>query len=121
MAGKDREERGVLTHGGDANERRADTGIQALAQAIAGNALADDVDGRRVDARLGSLQADFDEVKGVADDDGADAAHAAGDEAAGLVDEAGGGGGLDLFLLVGRGELVLEALDDGLGRGGAGA
>jgi len=55
--------------------------------------VARDVDGARVRAALGSLQPDLDEVKGVADDDGADAAEAAGDEGAQLR----GGGGFCFF------------------------
>lgn len=105
---------GKLTHGSDADEGRADTGVETSAQTIAGNALLDDVNGGRVDAALGGLQADLDEVKRVADDDGADTTDGAGAGVAQLVEEARGGLGLDLL---GVGQL----LDDGLCGGGGGA
>lgn len=58
------------THGSHAHQGRAHAGVQAPPQAIAGDALAYDIEGRRVDAALGRLQAHLDQVEGVADDDG---------------------------------------------------
>ncbi len=99
--GDRREEGRGHTHGRDAHERRGDAGVQAAAQAILGDALPDDVHGARVDALLGGLEAHLDQVKGVADDDGAHAAEAAGDKRPHL-GKAGGrsrlGLGLDLGL-----------------------
>lgn len=74
----------TLTHGGHANEGRRDTGVQTTAEAIASNALPDNVNGGRVDALVGGLQADLDEIEGVADNDGTDTTKATGSEGAQL-------------------------------------
>jgi hypothetical protein len=117
--------RGELTHGRDTHQRCTHAGVQPAAQPVPRDAPAHDVNGGRVDAALGGLQADLDEVEGVADDDGADAAEAAGGQGAQLR-PGGGGGGHDLLLDVGgglgragervgegRGQLI-EGLVDGL-------
>ena len=74
----------LLTHGRDTNQGRTDTSVETPPEAIAGNALLEAVDGALVDARLGGLEADLDQVKGVTDDDGADATKTARGERAQL-------------------------------------
>ncbi len=71
-------------HGGYADEGGGDAGIEASGQSFAGDGFACHVEGGFVDAAFGGLHAHFDEVEGVADDDSADAADAAGDEVAEL-------------------------------------
>ena len=117
------------THGRDTHERRGDAGVETAAQAVLGDALPNDVHGARVDALLGGLEAHLDQVKGVADDDGAHAAEAAGDKGPHLGEAGGRGGlgfgldlGLELLLALGNvGEGGLQRLggrrDGGLGRG----
>lgn len=115
------------THGSDADEWSADAGVEASPQAIPCDALAHDVDSTGVDALLGGLQADLDQVEGVADDDGAEATEATGGEGAQLGKPRGGGclclglclilGLRDVWYLVselGR-HCVLEGLVDGGG------
>ena len=111
------------THGRDTHERRGDAGVETAAQAVLGDALPNDVHGARVDALLGGLEAHLDQVKGVADDDGAHAAEAAGGKGPQLGETRGrrrlGLGldlGLELLLALGDvGERRLERLG---GRGG---
>lgn len=110
------------THGRNANQRRTDTRIQAPSQSIPRDRLAHHINGARVDAALGRLQAHLDQVERVADDDGADASEAAGRQGAQLRQESGLGGGRGglggLFGLLGRGDLVGDG-GDCLGGGGA--
>lgn len=68
------------THGCDADQRGGNAGVQTPAQAVLGHALLDNVHGARVDALLGGLQAHLDQVKGVADDDGAHTTETARDK-----------------------------------------
>lgn len=98
------------THGSNTNKRRAHTGVEASSQTIAGNTLADNIDSGRIDTALGGLEADLDEIKGVADNDGANATEAASGEGADLLSE-GGRGRLGFLLGLLRDER--EVLDDG--------
>ncbi len=83
-------------HGCHAHQRRRDTGVETLAQTFPRDCFSDHVDGAGVNAFLCGLHADFDEVEGVSDYDGADSANAARCEGA----QAGGGffGGDDDFI-----------------------
>lgn len=74
--------KGKLTHGRHADQRRANTGIQPPREAILRDALGHHIHGALVHAGLSGLQPDLDEVEGMADDDGADAAEAAGGQGA---------------------------------------
>lgn len=98
------------THGSNTNKRRAHTGVEASSQTIAGNTLADNIDSGRIDAALGGLEADLDEIEGVADDDGANTTEAASGEGADLLSE-GGRGRLGFLLGLLRDER--EVIDDG--------
>lgn len=80
------------THWGDADEWGADAGVEASPQAIPCDALADDIDGAGVDTLVGSLQADLDEVEGVADNDGAETTEASRGKGAQLGEPCRGGG-----------------------------
>lgn len=77
-----KQERNKLTHGRHTHQRSRHAGVQATSQALTSNGLADDVHGAAVHTLLGRLQTDLYKIKGVADDDGADAAHAAGHKGA---------------------------------------
>jgi hypothetical protein len=90
-----------LTHGRDTHQRSADAGIETPSQAVASNAFAHAVDGALIHTLVGRLEADLDEIKGMAHDDGTNASKAAGRKRPQLRQATAGSGlglGLDLCL-----------------------
>lgn len=118
-----------LTHGRNTNQRRTHTRIQSPPQSIPGNTLPYDINGRRVDAALGSLQAHLDQVKRVANNNGTDTTKATRRQSTQLRQQARLGGVLFLLQVLlglweagdlvghGGGEVV-ELLVDSFGGGG---
>lgn len=92
-----------LTHRRNTNQRRRNTSIQAPRQPFPRNRLFHHIYGTRINALFSCLHAHFDEIEGVADDDGADTANTASDKRSDLCETLGGGGlfgGGEDFLVV---------------------
>lgn len=65
-------------HGGDTDEWGRDTGVETTGEALTRDRLSDHVHGARVDTLFSRLQAHLDQIKGMADNDGAETSDTTG-------------------------------------------